>query len=130
MSSIEPWLTIGRGLEQSRAIFNDHEYLLYIAHCDGARCGFLLLHHRGVAGSPYIASLAVSAQQRGRGIGARLLEFAEERFRGEAKHLFMCVSSFNTRARALYERHGYAAVGEFKDFTMEGASEILLHKRN
>jgi hypothetical protein len=39
------------------------------------------------------------------------------------------VSSFNDRARVLYERHGYAPVGELKDFIVDGASEIILHKR-
>jgi ribosomal protein S18 acetylase RimI-like enzyme len=57
------------------------------------------------------------------------LEFAEELFRGGAKHIFLCVSSFNSRARSLYERCGYKVVGEFKDYVIEGASEILMHKR-
>jgi RimJ/RimL family protein N-acetyltransferase len=39
------------------------------------------------------------------------------------------VSSFNERARRLYERHGYAAAGELKDYIVEGVSETLMHKR-
>ena len=58
-----------------------------------------------------------------------LLSFAEDIFRAEAKHIFICVSSFNKRARKLYEKFGFQAVGEFKDYIIEGASETLMHKR-
>lgn len=42
---------------------------------------------------------------------------------------FLCVSSFNPRARALYERLGYELIGELKDFVIDGASELLMRKR-
>jgi ribosomal protein S18 acetylase RimI-like enzyme len=38
------------------------------------------------------------------------------------------VSSFNVRARRLYERRGYEAVAELEDYVIDGASEILMHK--
>jgi ribosomal protein S18 acetylase RimI-like enzyme len=43
--------------------------------------------------------------------------------------MFLCVSSFNTRARQLYERRGYVQVGEFPGYVIAGASEILMQKR-
>ncbi len=43
--------------------------------------------------------------------------------------MFLCVSSFNGRARALYERHGYRTVGELADYVVDGLSEILMVKR-
>jgi hypothetical protein len=43
--------------------------------------------------------------------------------------MFLCVSSFNVRARALYQRLGYALVGELTDFLLPGASELILRKR-
>ncbi len=63
------------------------------------------------------------------GIGGALLVFAESLFRRESRHLFLCVSSFNQRAYSFYERHGYQAVGVLEDYVIEGASEILMHKR-
>ena len=42
--------------------------------------------------------------------------------------MFLCVSSFNTRARALYERLGYQVVGELRDYVVRGHSEWLLRK--
>ena len=82
---------------------------MLVAHAGQEPCGFVLLHPRGV--------------------GALLLARAEAHFAASARHIFLCVSSFNERARRLYERHGYAAVGELKDYIVEGASETLMHKR-
>jgi ribosomal protein S18 acetylase RimI-like enzyme len=102
--------------------------VVLMARRGGERCGFVLLDPAGVAGSPYIASIATSAAVRGQGVGSALME-AAERWLPQARHMFLCVSSFNTRARQLYERRGYTKVGEFPDYVIAGASEILMHKR-
>jgi ribosomal protein S18 acetylase RimI-like enzyme len=102
---------------------------MLVAREAGAPRAFALLHPRGVAGSPYLASFAVSADARGSGVGAFLLAACERHFQPSANHFFLCVSSFNGRARAFYERHGYRQVGEFPDYLLDGASEILMHKR-
>ncbi len=128
MAASEPWITLHVSLEQCRAACHDPEYLLYVAHCAGDPCGVIVLQRRGVAGSPYVKSIAVSAGHRDRGVGDRLMQFAEDLFRGRARHIFLCVSSFNTHALGFYERRGYHAVGEFKDYIIAGASEILMHK--
>jgi ribosomal-protein-alanine N-acetyltransferase len=129
LAGSDPWITLGISKEQCLKACLDPEYLVYVAHLESRPCGAMVLHRRGVAGSPYIKSIAVTAEFRGQGIGAELIDFAENLFRGEARHLFLCVSSFNTRARAFYERLGYRAVGEFQDYILEGASEFLMHKR-
>src|SRR5690348_7585494 len=129
MASSEPWITLGRTIDQTRPLFRRKDSELFIARRGDVPCGFLLLRDRGIVYSPYIASLAVSPEARGLGIGSRLLDFVEERSRPASKHIFLCVSSFNTRARALYERHGYTVVGELKDYVIDGASEYLMSKR-
>lgn len=129
MAGSEPWITLGRGYEQCRALCHHPEYTLLVAHAGGVPCGFLLLHPRGVAGSPYIASVAVADEFRGRGVGTLLMARVETEWARTAAHIFLCVSSFNPAARRLYERLGYEAVGELKDYVIAGASEILMHKR-
>lgn len=129
LAGSEPWITLGATLEQCRKACRDPEYLVYVARSGGQLCGAIVLHRRGVASSPYIKSITVAEEHRSKGAGTALMDFAEDLFRGEARHIFLCVSSFNTRARALYERRGYHSVGEFKDYVIEGASEILMHKR-
>jgi ribosomal protein S18 acetylase RimI-like enzyme len=129
MASSDPWLTLGRDLGQCREACERPGYVVLIARSGAEPRGFALLHPRGVAGSPYLASFAVSADARGQGVGAFLLDACERHFRASARHFFLCVSSFNTRARAFYERQGYRRVGELPDYLVDGASEILMHKR-
>jgi [ribosomal protein S18]-alanine N-acetyltransferase len=129
MAGSEPWTTLGATEEDCRRLCHDPEYLLYVAHDNGRPCGAISLQRRGVAGSPYVKSIAVEESRRDAGIGSALLAFAEDLFRADARHFFLCVSSFNTGARSFYERHGYEAVGELEDYVIEGASEILMHKR-
>lgn len=128
MAFTDPWLTLGRNYQDCLTRCSHPEYTLLVARDSSGRCGFVLLHPRGVAGSPYIASIAVASEFRGRSIGAALLAQAERFFPG-ARHIFLCVSSFNPRARQLYERLGYREVGVLDDYVIPGASEILMHKR-
>jgi len=128
MAKSEPWITLGRDEAMCKNICHDPEFFLYMAHCNNIPAGIILLDPRGVAGSPYIKSIAVYPEFRGQGIGTKLLSFAENLFRDRSRHLFICVSSFNHRARRLYEKSGFQEVGELKDYIIEGASEILMHK--
>lgn len=128
MASSEPWITLGRGEEACRAAALDPVYVTLVACRDSAPLGFARFHPRGVAGSPYLASIAVDPAARSRGVGTALLDVGEVQFPG-ARWMFLCVSSFNARARALYERRGYRTVGEMPDYVVDGFSEILMVKR-
>ena len=128
LASSEPWITLQISEEQCKRNCHDPEYQLFIAYKNEKPAGIILLDPKGVAGSPYIKSIAAFPEFRGQGIGTKLLSFAEDLFRSESKHLFICVSSFNYRARNLYEKSGFHAVGELKDYIIKGASEILMHK--
>ena len=130
MSASEPWITLGRGRALCLRSLRNPAHLLFIAHDEEGRPrGFLLLHPEGVVGAPYVRSIAVDPACRGEGVGTRMLEFAERLFGGKVRDIFLCVSSFNPAARRLYERLGYRMVGEFPDYVIAGASEVLMHKR-
>ena len=129
MASSDPWITLGRGLDHCRAACQRPECSLLVAHAGTERCGFALVNPRGVSGSPYLASLAVAPAWRGRGTGAALLAYSERHAALTSRHFFLCVSSFNTRAQAFYARHGYRQVGQFDDYVIDGASELLMYKR-
>jgi len=129
MARSDPWITLGRDVAQCRARCGDPEDLLLVAHAGPEPCGFILIDLRGVAGSPYVATIAVAEHARGQGVGTLMLAHAESLFAGRARYIFLCVSSFNVHARRLYERLGYSLVGEFKDYVIDGASELLMHKR-
>jgi ribosomal protein S18 acetylase RimI-like enzyme len=92
-----------------------------------AVAGFLVLTMRG-AFTGYIRTVALDAEWRGRGLGTALIAFAERRILRDTPNVFLCVSSFNGRARALYLRLGYEVVGELRDYLVRGHSEWLLRK--
>ncbi len=62
-------------------------------------------------GSYYICGMALDEAHRGKGIGSRLLEEAERSCRRLGlQKLSLIVFEQNTRARRLYQRHGYVEV--------------------
>lgn len=129
MSKSEPWTVLGITLEQSINAVRDEGNLVFIARDRNVPCGVIILQDKGVAGSPYVKSVVVAPSYRNQGIGKLLITFAEDKYRNHYKHLFLCVSSFNKEAQRFYKESGYAAVGEFKDYIVDGLSEILMHKR-
>ena len=127
MSTSEPWITIGRGYEESLKLIEDPSREVYLAFDGDAFRGFIvLLMHGAFVG--YIQTIAVTQDARGSGVGTDLIRFAEERIFPTYPNVFLCVSSFNPRARALYERLGYELIGEIPDFLIKGHSEFLLRK--
>ena len=127
MCSTEPWITLGRSFDESLAIVQDPLQEVYVALDREQLLGFIVILMRG-AFTGYIRSVCVDDPVRGCGIGTRLVEFAERRILRETPNVFLCVSSFNPRARALYERLGYEPIGELKNYLIDGASELMMRK--
>ena len=128
MSSSDPWVTLGRTLERSLAILRDRDLQeIYVAVHEENVVGFVILIMKG-AFVGYIRTIAVVPGWRSLGLGRQLVGFAEERIFRQSPNVFLCVSSFNDRARSLYERLGYEAVGELRDYIVRGHSEWLMRK--
>ena len=127
MCSTEPWITIGRSFEENLALIQGPNREVFVV--DGAHgiLGFVVINMSGSL-IGYIQTICVDAEARRRGVGTLLIEFAERRIFADTTNVFLCVSSFNTRARALYERLGYKLVGEMDNYVIEGASEFLMRK--
>ena len=129
LANNDPWIRLGVKQEQLLITCHDPEYQLFIAHLNDIPCGVLILDPQGIAGSPYIKAIAVATGNRSSGIGAKMVSYAESLFSKQSKHLFLCVSSFNERARKFYSMLGYTKVGEFQNYIIQGESEILMYKR-
>lgn len=127
MAASEPWLTLGRDFEVCLSRITDATREVWVARSGGTVAGFFILNMRG-GFVGYIQTICVAPDARGSGLGTRLMQFAEERIFRDYPNVFLCVSSFNTRARALYERLGYTLVGELTDFLVPGYSELLMRK--
>jgi len=129
MAESEPWITLRRDYDASLAIVHDPLREVYVAVPAGGThvLGFVILvMHGALVG--YIQSIAVRDDWRGRGLGRRLIAFAESRIFRDTPNVFICASSFNERARALYARLGYETVGELRDYVVRGESELLMRK--
>lgn len=127
MAASDPWRTLGQDYDSLLRTVRLPGRERYVAHVDGRFAGFLLLNLQGTFAG-YIQTIGLAPEFRGRGHGAQLLDFAEQRILREHQNVFLCVSSFNQAGRRFYARLGYREVGELTDFLVEGQSEFLLRK--
>jgi len=127
MAGTDPWITLGRGYEASLERIKDPSREVYVATDESGLTGCLILCMVG-AFIGYIQTVLVAPDAQGKGIGTQLVEFAEDRIFRESPNVFLCVSSFNSGARRLYERLGYRYVGELSDYVVRGHSELLFRK--
>lgn len=127
MATSEPWITLGRSYETSLDIIQDPSREVYLVRDETGLAGFLILCMTG-AFVGYIQTVCIDPARRGRGLGSKLVEFAEQRILQVSPNIFLCVSSFNQGARRLYEQLGYSVVGELTDYIVRGHSEVLLRK--
>lgn len=128
MAESEPWTSLGIGFDKCLANCRNSRHSLYVAETGGKAAGFILIDPAGLAGSPYIKSVAVEPAMRNMKIGELLVLHAEEVARGTSANIFLCVSSFNIAARRFYERLGFSKTGEIEDYIIKGASEIIMRK--
>ena len=127
MANSEPWITLQRGYEESVKTLTDPVKEVYVAELKNDVIGFIVLVMKG-AFTGYIQTVGIAPDWRNKGIGTKLVKFAEERIFRDSPNVFMCVSSFNNNAMRLYTRLGYEVVGELKNYIVSGHSEILLRK--
>ena len=93
---------------------------------DQQMVGFIAGDVRRMEGVAWIATVAVLPEYRGRGIGAALLRSCEERI--PVNRIRLCVRPSNDVAIRLYERFGYARVGEWSKYYQDGESALVLEK--
>jgi ribosomal protein S18 acetylase RimI-like enzyme len=75
MANSEPWLTLCRDYQAALTIFTDADNEKYIVLADDERAGFVVIVMKG-AFTGYIKSVAVAPAFRNRGLGRRVIEFA------------------------------------------------------
>jgi ribosomal protein S18 acetylase RimI-like enzyme len=127
MANSEPWITLRRTYDDCLRIVKDPSREVYLGFAKDEIVAFIIFVVRGALVG-YIQTVAVKPEWRNKGIGTKLLEFAEEKIFTRTANAFMCVSSFNKKAQRLYKRLGYEVIGELRDYIVPGHSEILLKK--
>lgn len=130
VAGMPPWVTIGY---PKAAVVNgltrpDPSATRLAVTSAGSVAGLIILREPWLLG-PYVQTLALLPLAQGRGIGGALLAWAEREASPRARWMWLCVSDHNPRARAFYERAGYAAVGALPGLIVDGMDETLMRKR-
>jgi len=89
--------------------------------------GFIAGDIRRLEGVAWIATVAVLPEFRGRGIGSALMRGCEERI--TLNKIRLCVRITNDTAIRLYEKLGYARVGEWSRYYQDGESALVMEKK-
>ena len=88
-----------------------------------------LIKTRALDRAMYLQLLLVAEAQQSRGLGASLLARGEREARAAGcRHMIFLVTKTNKRARAFYERHGYALIGDLPGFVRPEIDETLYLK--
>jgi ribosomal protein S18 acetylase RimI-like enzyme len=127
MVSSEPWVTLKVPLQGAVSMLSDPNREVYAVHDDRGVAGFVVIDMRGLV-CGYIQILCVRPDRRGQGVGSKLIAWAEKRISRDSPNAFICVSSFNTGARRLYERLGFEVVGVLRGLIVPEHDEFLLRK--
>jgi len=127
MLNSEPWLTLRYTYETTARVMTDPSREPYVAVAGTEIAGFIVLNLVGPLRG-YIQAICVLPAWRGKGIGTKLLKFAEERIFREHPNVFLMVSSFNHQAQRFYAALGYQRIGEVQDYVIKGQSELLMRK--
>lgn len=131
LGALEPWTYYGidaSAWERSlRALPSDD--LAFVAADGDEIVGYIQYRLGGTfALSGYIRTLAVRADQGGRGLGRRILAFAEEMILARGPNVFLLCSDRNQQAQRFYERLGYVRCGLLPGYVLPGMDEIIYRK--
>lgn len=127
MADSEPWLTLSRGYEGLLKAVQNPGREVFLAKSGSEIAGLVMINLQG-AFIGYIQALCVAPAWRNKGIGAKLMAFAEQHIFSQTPNVFLCVSSFNLEAQKFYTRQDYVEIGVLKDYLMTGYDEILMRK--
>ena len=118
LANMDPWRTLRYTASAMQS------YVIVVQnHISGVVC----IRYPWLRGS-YLELIGLDTTTQGRGVGADIMDWLEAQTRLASRNVWLLVSSFNTKARAFYERRGYHAIGPIKDFIEPGYDEILLRK--
>ncbi len=122
----EPWKTLKEQIDFTRYVSVKQSYVSINA---GRVEGFIIFTPEPVfARGGYLRAIAVARDMRGRGVGRRLMAFAEAKTARQSDNFYLCVSSFNRRAQSFYRSIGYKKIGAIPGLITPGKSEFIYRK--
>jgi ribosomal protein S18 acetylase RimI-like enzyme len=131
LAAIPPWSTIGWPASRLVATLKNwptgvRRFELLV---EGELAGTISIQYPFLYG-PYLQLLAILPGYQGRGLGLACLEWMEREARAaEARQLWLCVTSYNTRARAFYKRFGFEEAALLDKLATDVSDEVFMRKR-
>jgi ribosomal protein S18 acetylase RimI-like enzyme len=125
-ASSEPWKTLGETVDFARYLSLKQAHVCLMG---GEPAGFVIFTPEPVfARGGYLRAIGISPHMRRRGIGRKLMSFAEDRTARRAQNFYLCVSSFNRQAQAFYRYLGYTRVGRIPGLISPKTAEYIYWK--
>ncbi|MFY9641500.1 MAG: GNAT family N-acetyltransferase [Rhodomicrobium sp.] len=131
LAAMPPWSVIGWPAELLTAAFRRQPPSVrrFELLSGGELAGIVTIQAPFLHG-PYLQLLAILPDFQGLNLGLSVLQWMEQQARAEeARQLWLCVSSFNVRARKFYERFGFEEVAVLDKLASEASDEIFMRKR-
>jgi len=122
-----PWKRLNFSYDLCFKSFNEELAEFYILTKNDIVIGFVSIQMEG-AFTGYIKRICIKRNWRGKGIGSKLMGFAEQRIFSKKHNVFLCVSSLNKKAKKLYLKLGYEIIGEINDYIVPDSKELILRK--
>ena len=129
LANMDPWRTLCYTASAMRSYLlrQDTALYRYVIVAQNHASGVVCVRYPWLRGS-YLELIGLDAAAQGHGVGADIMDWLEAQTRLASRNVWLLVSSFNTKARAFYERRGYHEIGPIEDFIEPGYDEILLRK--
>jgi GNAT superfamily N-acetyltransferase len=127
MVATPPWSVLGFTTERCLTALSNTRMVVVGAYSEGVLVGFAAMLAEGIEFEPLLVFLCVVDGHRGRGLGAALLNYFEERF-WESANLYVFVADVNPGAQRFYQRFGYLQIGALPDFNWVGQTKFLYRK--
>ncbi len=123
-SFTDPW-----SRQSFRALLGNNRVLFAVAQSGaGEVVGYVVIWFAADEGE--IANLAVSPTERGKGVGAALLDAALVEARSRAtREVYLEVRESNAAARGLYEGRGFSVVGRRRKYYRHPEEDALVLRR-
>ena len=129
LATLDPWARMGRSpaafaVAMTRPMAATFRFALRL---DGRPVGYLALRHPFMRG-PYVETIALFDEGRGRGFARAIVDWMAREVAAEASNIWLCVTDWNTPARAAYAALGFVEIGPVPDVAMTGQTEIFMRK--
>ena len=129
---VEPLREVLDGLHAGRS-GADHRLQVWADDSGGPPVGVVYFGPDAMADRKWdLWMIAVAPDRQGRGIGGKLVQFAETQVRAGGGRLLLIDTSSQPKydaTRAFYAKHGYAEVARIPDFYADGDGKVTYVKR-